>query len=76
MAEVAVVGLPDETWGQIVAAVVVPRRDANIDEVTMRSWLGDRLADYKIPRVWAFRDALPKNALGKVLKPDLTASLR
>lgn len=76
VAEVAVVGLPDETWGQIVAAVVVPRRDANIDEVTMRSWLGDRLADYKIPRVWAFRDALPKNALGKVLKPDLTASLR
>lgn len=71
VAEVAVVGVPDEVWGQVVAAVIVPRPGTQIDEEAMRAWLAERLADYKIPRLWAVREALPKNALGKVLKRSL-----
>lgn len=76
VSEVAVVGLPDEAWGQVVAAVIVPRAGARFDEAKMRAWLAERLADYKLPRVWAVRDGLPKNTLGKVLKPTLVASLQ
>ena len=75
VAEVAVVGLPDPMWGQLVAAVIVARPGEPIDDGAMRAWLSERLADYKVPRRWAVRDALPKNALGKVLKPALIASL-
>jgi malonyl-CoA/methylmalonyl-CoA synthetase len=80
VAEVAVIGLPDEVWGDRVVAVIVPAatpgaRDACATEA-IRAWARDRLAAYKIPRETVLVDALPRNPLGKVVKPELIQSLR
>jgi len=75
VAEVAVVGLPDAIYGQVVAAVVVPHPTRRAEPSQLRLWLADRIAGYKIPRRWAVVEELPKNALGKVLKPALVAEL-
>jgi len=75
--EVAVVGLPDETWGdRVVAAIVAqPGREAELSTDAVRAWARERLAPYKIPRQVVLLAALPKNALGKVVKPELAAAL-
>jgi len=78
--DVAVVGVPDETWGERVLAVVVPSAaiPARGDELageTLRSWLRERVAGYKVPRRVLFRPDLPRNAMGKVQKPALIAQL-
>jgi malonyl-CoA/methylmalonyl-CoA synthetase len=77
VAEVAVVGLPDETWGDRVVAVVVPRpgHAASFSPDALRAWAKERLAPYKVPREVRVVSALPRNALGKVVKPDLVKSL-
>ncbi len=67
VAEVAVVGLPDEEFGEQVAAAVV-RDDPGLTEEGVKGFLRDELASYKKPRQVAFVDELPRNALGKVLK--------
>jgi malonyl-CoA/methylmalonyl-CoA synthetase len=77
VAEVAVIGLPDETWGERVVAVVVPapgRADECATE-PLRAWAKERLAPYKVPREVIVRDSLPRNALGKVVKPDLVKAI-
>ncbi|MBI2388675.1 MAG: AMP-binding protein [Deltaproteobacteria bacterium] len=71
--EVAVVGIPDEEWGDRVTAVIVARAEIDVDEV--RAFLRERLAPYKIPKTFVLRDALPKNTIGKVTKPALIAEL-
>ncbi|MFT3774443.1 MAG: AMP-binding protein [Minicystis sp.] len=73
VAEVAVVGVPDETWGDRVVAVVVPApgRAADCEAEVLRAWAKDRLAPYKVPREVIVTSALPRNALGKVVKPEL-----
>ena len=68
--EVAVVGLPDERWGEIVAAAVVASPEL---EVELRAHCERELADFKRPRRWLFVEALPRNALGKVMKPAIKA---
>ena len=75
--EVAVVGLPDETWGdRVVAAIVAePGREGELSTEVVRAWARDRLASYKIPREVVVMDVLPRNALGKVVKPELMALL-
>jgi malonyl-CoA/methylmalonyl-CoA synthetase len=75
VAEVAVVGLPDEAWGERVVAVVVPAkgREAECAESALRSWSKERIAPYKVPRQVIIVAALPRNALGKVVKPELVA---
>jgi malonyl-CoA/methylmalonyl-CoA synthetase len=77
VAEVAVVGLPDETWGDRVVAVIVPApgRAAECAADALRAWAKDRLAPYKIPRQVFLAEALPRNPLGKVVKPDLVEAL-
>jgi malonyl-CoA/methylmalonyl-CoA synthetase len=77
VAEVAVVGVPDATWGErVVAAVVpVPGREAECEADRLRAWAKDRLASYKIPREVVTVTSLPRNALGKVVKPDLVRAL-
>jgi malonyl-CoA/methylmalonyl-CoA synthetase len=70
--DVAVVGVPDEEWGDLVTAVVVG--EVNLD--ALRAFLRDRLAPYKIPKRFVAADALPRNSIGKVTKPQLIASLR
>ncbi len=67
--EVAVVGLPDETWGEAVTAVVVRREGEILDLEILREWCRGRMSAYKIPRRLVLVDALPQNAMGKVTKP-------
>jgi malonyl-CoA/methylmalonyl-CoA synthetase len=77
VAEVAVVGVPDATWGDRVVAVVVPapgRADECRTEA-LRAWAKDRIAPYKVPREVVLVDALPRNAMGKVVKPELVRAL-
>jgi malonyl-CoA/methylmalonyl-CoA synthetase len=65
----AVVGIPDEAWGERVVACVQTRRD--VTEETLRAFVKEHLAPYKVPKQVLFFDELPRNALGKVVKPDL-----
>jgi malonyl-CoA/methylmalonyl-CoA synthetase len=75
VAEVAVVGIPDEAWGDRVVACVVRRTGKACDEATLRSFAREKLAPYKVPKQVVFLEELPKNPLGKVLKPALIRSL-
>jgi len=69
--ECAVVGVPDAVWGQRVAAVVTLEPGAALDLDTLREWTKQRLAPYKVPTLLRTLAELPKNAMGKVQKPDL-----
>jgi malonyl-CoA/methylmalonyl-CoA synthetase len=66
--ESAVIGLPHSDLGEGVAAVVVRKAEATIDEHVVLTQLIDRLARYKLPRWVFFIDALPRNTMGKVQK--------
>jgi len=71
VAECAVVGVPDEAWGERVCAAVVLREGRACAPDSMRDWARDRLAAYKVPsRVFMVRE-LPRNAMGKVVKPEV-----
>ncbi|MDQ3926142.1 MAG: acyl-CoA synthetase [Actinomycetota bacterium] len=74
IAEVAVVGLPDEEFGEKVIAAVVPDA-AELTEEEVKGFFQDKLANYKKPRQVVFVDALPRNALGKVLKHEVREEL-
>jgi len=69
ISECAVVGLPDETWGEIVAAAVVIRGDESLELDALQSWCRDRISQEKIPRDLLVVPELPRNAMGKVTKP-------
>lgn len=69
--EVAVIGLPHPEWGQSVHAIVVSRAGVADDELD--AWCRERIAAYKRPRSYERVDALPRNAVGKVLKYVLRA---
>jgi acyl-CoA synthetase (AMP-forming)/AMP-acid ligase II len=76
VAEVAVVGVPDATWGERVVAAVVPgAAAAPALEGRLVDYAATVLADYKRPRTVVLVGQLPRNALGKVLKVELRASL-
>jgi acyl-CoA synthetase (AMP-forming)/AMP-acid ligase II len=69
--EVAVIGVPDETYGQRLAAYVVLRPGASVDADGVRDHVREFRARFCVPRDVIFLDALPRNATGKVLKRDL-----
>lgn len=71
VAEVAVVGVPDEVMGERVRAAVVLRPGHSLSLEAMRGWAGTQLADYKLPVELVPLDELPRNANGKVLKSRL-----
>lgn len=73
--DLAVVGLPDEEWGERVTAVVVPRDGTEVLLEPLREWGRIRLAAYKLPSLLVVRAELPRNAMGKVNKPELIRSL-
>jgi acyl-CoA synthetase (AMP-forming)/AMP-acid ligase II len=71
--EVAVVGVPDRRWGEIVKAVVVPGDvTAPPSEADMRAFARERLAHFKVPALFELADQLPRNPSGKVLRGKLT----
>jgi fatty-acyl-CoA synthase len=72
---VAVVGQPDEHWGEIVVAFVTAVPTAAIDQETLRGFCRERLASYKVPAVVTVIDAMPLNASGKILKRELRTRL-
>ncbi|HEY2753038.1 fatty acid--CoA ligase family protein [Phenylobacterium sp.] len=74
VADVAVLGVPDDHWGERVAAAVVRRADAPSAE-ELAAWVKARLRSTRTPEVWAFRDALPYNDTGKLLRRQLRAEM-
>jgi len=66
--EVAVVGIPDDTWGEAVHAIVVPRSSEDVTAEELMAYCRDNLASYKVPKSLELRSELPRNPGGKVLK--------
>jgi long-chain acyl-CoA synthetase len=72
VAEVAVIGVPDEKWGEAVTAIVVPKPGAEKDEASIIAFARDRIAHYKAPKRVEFRDEpLPRSGSGKILRREL-----
>ncbi len=71
--EAAVVGVPDERWGEACAAFVVLREGSNVGTEELQRLCRDQLARFKVPKTFAFVDALPRSSMGKVLKDELRA---
>ena len=69
VSEVAVIGIPDDEWGELVACALVVSQP--LSEGALTEWARERMSGYKVPRRWHFTEALPRNALGKVTKPSL-----
>jgi acyl-CoA synthetase (AMP-forming)/AMP-acid ligase II/esterase/lipase/1-acyl-sn-glycerol-3-phosphate acyltransferase len=75
VSEVAVCGLPDLHRGEIVKAFVALREGQTLTAAELRGFLKDKLAPFQMPRQIAFRDSLPKTAIGKISKKELAAEL-
>jgi long-chain acyl-CoA synthetase len=75
IADVAVVGLPDEHSGERVAAAVVLEPGATLDEAAARAFVRAELTPYKVPKSWFVVDELPKSLIGKVLRKNVRESL-
>ena len=73
--DVAVIGVPDDVWGEVVVAVVVPAGGEDLDVAALEQHCRASLAGYKIPRRWVRVENLPRNAYGKVVKRDLRSRL-
>jgi acyl-CoA synthetase (AMP-forming)/AMP-acid ligase II len=68
--DVAVVGMPDDVWGEVVAALVVPVADSGLDAPAVMKFCKDGMAGYKCPRIVVLAEEVPRNQIGK---PDMTA---
>ncbi len=66
--ECAVVGLPDDTWGEVVAVAIVARDGEHIELPALKEWATERMSKYKIPKSLLLLEELPRNAMGKVTK--------
>jgi fatty-acyl-CoA synthase len=71
VADVAVIGVPDEKWGEAVKAMVVLKPDAKPNPQSIIDWARSKLAGYKTPKSVDFIPALPRNASGKILRREL-----
>ena len=76
IAECAVVGLADPEWGERVAAAVELGASSALSLAELQQWAKEHLAPYKVPRALHVVKALPRNAMGKVVKPEVAALFR
>jgi long-chain acyl-CoA synthetase len=72
--EAAVIGVPDEKWGEVVVAYIQPRPDHTVDPDALKARCADNLSGYKRPTAYVVVDAIPKNAVGKLDKVALRAA--
>jgi len=73
VADVAVIGIPDDEWGERVHAVVQPKAGRDVDTAELEAFVAERLARFKRPRSWDVRAELPRTESGKLLKRLLRA---
>jgi malonyl-CoA/methylmalonyl-CoA synthetase len=71
VADCAVISVPDQEWGERVCAAVELHANTSLDLSELQAWTSSRLAAYKVPKDLRCVPALPRNAVGKVVKPDL-----
>jgi long-chain acyl-CoA synthetase len=71
VADVAVIGIPDATWGESVKAMVVRKPGANVTADELIGFARERIAHYKAPRSVDFVETLPRTPTGKILKREL-----
>lgn len=71
VAECAVIGVEDETWGEAVTAFLVLKPEQALDLTQLKKWCETRMSPYKIPKYLRVVESLPRNAMGKVMKPEL-----
>ena len=71
--DVAVIGIPDDRWGEVPLAIVVRKPDVAATEDDIIAFGRTQLAGFKTPKKVAWADALPRNPSGKILKKDLRA---
>ncbi len=69
IADCSVVGLPNDEWGELVAAAIVTK--SPVDEKALSTWMREQMPAYKTPRKYAVLTELPRNAMGKVTKKDV-----
>ncbi len=75
MADAAVVGIPDEQWGEAVAAVVVTKSGASATVEALQEWVRSRLRSSRMPQRIEFADELPYNETGKLLRRKVREQL-
>jgi acyl-CoA synthetase (AMP-forming)/AMP-acid ligase II len=75
VADVAVVGIPDDLWGELVVAAIVPADGHTLAQEALDALARSQLAGYKVPRRYVELPTLPRNAYGKVVKRELREML-
>ena len=71
--ETAIIGIPDEKWGEVIKAFIVLRKDKTLKKIELLNYLKSRISAFKIPKSISFVEVLPRNPSGKILKTTLRA---
>ena len=75
ISDCCVVGIPDEEWGEVISAALVPR-DLSLDLAHLGLWMKEQLPAYKMPRNSLLVSELPRNAMGKVPKNEVNSQVK